>query len=85
MDHIINEFCYKGTILILGILFFVQFHCTKFGSHNMIMLYPNPCFNKVRYKETTVHLSLDPLIRTKNTSQAHCIHIEEFRAFSALL
>ena len=37
---------------------FVKFHLMviKLGSHNMAMLYPHSCYNKVCYKKTTVYI-----------------------------
>ena len=47
IDGDISELCYKGTIL--------QLHGEKIGYHNMI-LYPNPSYKMVRYKETALYL-----------------------------
>ena len=59
---------YKGTVFkrIIGKMtikwvIFLQFLCKisckkRFGSHNMTMLYPNLCYNKVSYKRTTLYL-----------------------------
>ena len=59
--------CYKWTILqrnyrkmIISWSFscnsFVKFQGKKFGSHNMTLLYPNPCYNEVCYIETALGL-----------------------------
>ena len=71
IDHAIGESCYKGTILqrnyrnltikVKRLSFsynsFVKFHGKKFGSHNMIMLCPNLCYNAVCYKgDSTVYI-----------------------------
>ena len=35
---------------------FVKFHGkNKYWSHNMTVLYPNPCYDKVRYKGTAFY------------------------------
>ena len=34
---------------------FVKFHGNKYVSHNMAMLYPNPCYNEVCYKGTALY------------------------------
>ena len=58
MNPFISELCYKGTILqrnyrkmtikwSFSLNSFVKFHCKKFGSHNMTVLYPNLCYNEV--------------------------------------
>ena len=58
-----NGQCYKGTIsqrnyrkMTIQWSFsydsFVKFHAKKFGSHNITVLYPNLCYNKVCYKGT---------------------------------
>ena len=67
MDCVKSELCYKGTILQRNygkMTFarkfsydpFVKFYSKKFGSHNMVILYPNPFYNKVCYKGTAVYL-----------------------------
>ena len=64
MVHVISEVHYKGTILLRTILLiiwsfsydsFVKFCGKKFGSHNMTMLYPNPCYNEVCFKGTALY------------------------------
>ena len=35
---------------------FEKFHGKTFGSHNMTLLYPNPCYNVLCYKGTTLYL-----------------------------
>ena len=37
---------------------FVKFHGKKFGSHNMTVLYPNLCYNKVCYKGSALYYDL---------------------------
>ena len=67
MDHVLSELCYKWTILQrtnrkMTILWsfsyksFVKFYGKKLGSNNMIVLYPNTCYNEVCYKETVLYL-----------------------------
>ena len=66
MDSVIREFGFKVTILQrnyrkMTIIWsfsynsFVKFHGKKFGSHNMTVLYSNPCFNEVCYKGTALY------------------------------
>ena len=68
-DCDIGESCYNGTILqrnyrkmtmkwSFSYNSFIKFHGKKFGSHNMTVLYPNPCFNEVCYKEIALYISL---------------------------
>ena len=54
MDHVISEPGYKQTILHRNS--FVKFRLKKFGSHNMIVLYPNLFSNEVYYKETALNV-----------------------------
>ena len=56
MEHIISDPSYKGTILLRSFSYnsFVKFHSKKFGSHNMTMLYRNPCYNEASYNDCTV-------------------------------
>ena len=41
----------------------------KFGSYNMNMLYPNPCYNDACYKGTTTVLVFEmPMLKTEGTA-----------------
>ena len=58
------NFFLKGTILwSLSNNLFLIFYGKKFGSHNMTMLYPNPCYcyNRVYYKGTVLCRQLNVL------------------------
>ena len=66
MECVINESCYKGTMLLrnsrkMTILWSFSYNsCIKFtgkkiGCHNMTVLYPNPCYNEVCYKGTALY------------------------------
>ena len=46
----ISELCYDGQFYKGIIGHFVNSMAKKFGSHNMTVLYPNPCYNEVCYK-----------------------------------
>ena len=48
---------------------FVNFH-GKNGSHNMNVLYPNPCYNEVCYKGTAIYYNL-------NTCLAECSETDD--------
>ena len=65
IDHVLSESCYKGTILqrhyrkmtikwSFSYNSFVNSMIKKFGSHIMIMLYPNLCYSKVCYIGTVL-------------------------------
>ena len=67
LDHVINESCYKRTILqrnyrkmtiswSFSYNSFVKFHGKKIGSHNMTLLYPNTFYSEVCYKGTALYL-----------------------------
>ena len=67
-DHILCKLCYTGTILqknyrkmtipwSFSYNSFVKFHGKKYGSHNMTMLYLNPLYNEMCYKEATLYIS----------------------------
>ena len=62
MDHVITEYCYKGTILQryyrkMTYNYFVKFHGKKnLGpQHGHAISIPTPCYNEVHYKGTTVY------------------------------
>ena len=66
MDRVISEWCYKGTILQRNYRKNVHFSLSfshsslknsrinKFGSHNITVVYPNLCYNKMCYKGTAL-------------------------------
>ena len=101
MDHVISQSCYMyyRTILqgncgkmTMKLSFsynsVVKFNGKKIGSHDMTVLYPNPCYNKLRCnRDCTVHilcasyfskmtshilLFLCSPFKTKRTTQ-HCL------------
>ena len=51
-----KEIIGKWPFMVIFCNFVVKFHGKKIGSQNMIMLYPNLCYNKVCYKGTSLYM-----------------------------
>ena len=82
MDQVISELCYKGKILqriyrkmtilwLFPIFPLNSYRVEGFGSHNLTVLYPNPCYDKMCYKGTALYCY--KVLDNSSPSIDHCI------------